>query len=183
MTFDYPGYELIFVQIDRCRDVSAHLLSYIFKFFSSKTGYNYILRAEYHSEDVFAVKFYCKKDKRSRFKYHKIVNKGDVGNIFITCLKVIPILLQKYPTASFGICGSPTIDFKSKMIENYANNQRFRTYCYVISLKIGTETFTHYDYQNVSSYLLLNNKNPDLETKENLIIKMFSDTYHELSID
>lgn len=183
MTFDYPGYELKFIQKDNCTDESAHLSTFIYKFFSPITKYHYIIRADYHKEDVFAVKFYCKKDRRSRYKYNKIVNKGDIGNIFITCIKVIPLLLKVYPNSSFGFAGAPTIDFKSKKAEGYASNQRFRTYCYVISLKIGTETFTHFEYEKVSSYLLLNNSNQDIIKKEEQIIKMFSSTYNELSLD
>jgi len=183
LTFDYSGYELKFIQKDNCRDGSPHLSTYIYKFYSPITNYHYIIRADYHEGDVFAVKFYCKKDKRSKYKYNKIVNKGDIGNIFITCIKVIPLLLNIYPNASFGFAGARTIDFKSKKVEGYANNQRFRTYCYTISLKIGTETFTHFEYENISSYLLLNNNNSNLKEKEELIIKMFSSTYNELSLD
>lgn len=130
---------------------------------------------------MIALKFYCKKDKRSKYKYNKIINKGDVGNILVTCIKVIPLLLKIYPNASFGFAGARTIDFKSKKAEGHSNNQRFRTYCYVISLKIGTETFTHFEYQNISSYLLLNNTNSNIKNREELIIKMFRSTYNELS--
>lgn len=183
MTFDYPGYELKFIQKDNCRDDSAHLSTFIFKFYSPITKHQYIIRADFHYPEVFAVKFYCKKDSKSKYKYNKIVNKGDIGNIFITCIKVIPFLLEIYPNASFGFAGARTIDFKSKKAEGYANNQRFRTYCYIISLKIGTETFTHFEYQNVSSYLLVNNFNPNPKITEELIISMFSSTYNELTLD
>jgi len=89
--FNYSGYPIKFIQKDRCKDSSEHLSSHIFKFYSPKTQYHYIIRAEFHREGVFAVKFYCKKDRKSDFKYSKIVNKGDIGNIVISSLKVIPI--------------------------------------------------------------------------------------------
>jgi hypothetical protein len=183
LTFDYKGYELKFIQRTRCRDGSAHLFTFIYKFYSPITKYHYILRAEYHEEDVFAIKFYCKKDKTSKYKYNKIVNKGDIGNILITCITVIPLLLKIHPNASFGFAGARTIDNRSKKVEGYSNNQRFRTYSYVISSKIGTETFTHFEYEKVSSYLLLNNANSLSLEKEELISKMFSSTYTELSVD
>ena len=83
LTFDCEGYELKFIQQDYCADGSAHLFSRIYKFYSPVTKYFYVVRAEYHEEDVFGIKFYCKKDRGDVLKYSKIVNKGDVGNILL----------------------------------------------------------------------------------------------------
>ncbi len=157
MTFDYAGYNLNFVQKTNCKDKSAHLFTLVYKFYSPITKYNYIINADYHTEDIFAIKFYCVKDKRSNFKYNKIVNKGDAGNIFITCAKIVPLLLKDYPTSSFGFCGARSVDLKSKKAENHSNNQRFRIYKHIVSLKFGTKTFRHYEYEKISSYLLVNN--------------------------
>ncbi|MGN6530349.1 MAG: hypothetical protein ACTHK0_01170, partial [Ginsengibacter sp.] len=66
------------------KTAGAHLFSFIYKFYSPVTKYFYILHADYHEGDFFAVKFYCKKDRHSDFKYSKIINKGDVGNILMT---------------------------------------------------------------------------------------------------
>lgn len=57
MRFDVPGYLLKFIQKEPSRDDSAHEFTYIHKFYSPVTGYNYILRADYHKEDVFAINF------------------------------------------------------------------------------------------------------------------------------
>lgn len=179
MTFDYPGYPLNFIQKTNCNDLSAHLFTLVFKFYSPVTKYYYIINADYHKEDVFAIKFYCVKDKRSPFKYNKIVNKGDIGNIFITCAKIVPLLLQEYPTSSFGFCGARSVDFKSKKVENYTNNQRFRIYKKIVSLKFGTKTFTHYEYEKISSYLLINN-NSNVVLSEKRIKRMFRLTYNNL---
>lgn len=165
MTFDYPGYPLNFIQKRVCNDNSAHLFTIIYKFYSPITKYNYIINADYHEEDVFAIKFYCSKDKRSKYKYNKIVNKGDIGNIFITCAKTVPLLLKEYPNASFGFCGARSVDSRSRKAENYSNNQRFRIYKNIVSLKFGTKTFTHYEYERISSYLLINN-NSDIKSSE-----------------
>lgn len=179
MNFNYPGYNLNFIQKSNCKDKSSHLFTIVYKFYSPITKYNYIINADYHLEDVFAIKFYCTKDKRSDYKYNKIVNKGDLGNIFITCAKVIPLLLQSYPTASFGFCGARSVDFKSKKVENYTNNQRFRIYKNIVSIKFGVKTFTHYEYEQISSYLLINN-NCNVIVNEKRIKKMFSSTYNNL---
>lgn len=179
MNFNYDGYELNFIQKQPCPDSSSHLYTLIYKFLSPVTKLQYVLRAEYHEEDVFAIKFYCKKDKRSDFKYSKIINKGDVGNIFITCAKVVPLLLKDYPSASFGFTGARSIDSKQK-VENYQNNQRFRLYRYIVALKFGTTTFSHYQYEHVSSYLLVNKKNNSSKAKERALVDMFCRTYTDL---
>lgn len=180
MTFNFPGYDLIFIQRQANNDKSEHLYTLVYKFYSKITKYNYILRAEYHQGDVFAIKFYCKKDKRSDYKYSKITNKGDVGNIFITCAKVVPLLLNDYPNASFGFSGARSIDSKSKKVENYNNNQRFRLYKYVVALKFGTRTFAHYEYEKISAYLLVNKRVNNILQKEKELVRMFAATYETL---
>lgn len=180
MNFDYAGYDLAFIQKRPCRDGSAHLYTLVFKFFSPITRYFYILHADYHRADVFAIKFYCKKDRHSEYKYSKAVNKGDVGNVLITCLKVIALLLQEYPTASFGFIGSRALDPVSRKLESYINNQRFRTYAYIIARKVGTRTFAHRTYEHVSAYILLNRNGADLVAKEAAIVEMFKSTYNNV---
>ncbi len=179
MTFEFPGYDLNFIQRKQCRDSSAHLFTFIYKFSSPITGHSYVLNADYHEEDVFVVKFYSKRHKGSDNKYNKILNKGDLGNILITCLRVVPMLLNDYPTASFGFIGSISID-KKRLQENYNNNQRFRVYSYIATQKIGSETFQHYRYSEISGYLLVNRKNENTDSKEADIKKMFAKTYNEI---
>lgn len=180
MKFDYPGYDLKFIQKEPCDDKSAHEYTLIFKFFSPVTKLHYIIRADYHEGDVFAIKFYCKQHRRSERKYNIIINKGDIGNIFITCIKVIPCLLQYYPSASFGISGARTIDRKGR-VEDYENNQRYRVYKQLLATKIGRVTFEHIEYDHASSYLLLNRNFENLHEKEGEIKKMFIKTYNGLS--
>ncbi|TDE16185.1 hypothetical protein [Dyadobacter psychrotolerans] len=180
MTFDYPGYPLRFIQKDKCTDESAHLFTHIYKFYSPVTQYFYILRADYHEEDVFSIKFYCKKDRKSDFKYSKIINKGDIGNILLSCANVIPKLLTDYPAASFALVGSRSIDKISGTIEPFSNNQRFRIYAEIIAKKFGAVTFEHVTYPEVSGYLLINRKSGDLPLKESAIKRMFALTYNNL---
>lgn len=179
MTFDFPGYELKFIQKEVCKDDTAHLCTYVYKFYSDVTRYFYIIRAEYHAEDVFAIKFYCKKDRGSEYKYSKITNKGDVGNILITCAKIIPIILQLHPTASFGFVGARTLDRLSGKVENYNNNQRFRVYSKIVARKFGTTTFEHIEYAEISGYLLVNRRTgTDVTIKESAIRRMFTKVYN-----
>jgi hypothetical protein len=180
LIFSSPGYPLEFIQRRLCRDASAHLFTLIYKFRSPITRYAYILHADYHEEDVFALKFYAQKDSKDDYKYSRITNKGDVFNILITCLRVVPVILQDYPTASFGFIGSRTIDRASGTVEDYQNTQRFRVYCGIVAGTIGEQTFAHYTYEEVSGYLLINRAAPDIDAKEQLISRMFSATYNEL---
>jgi hypothetical protein len=181
LTFDYPGYSLKFVQKKPCNDNSAHLFTLIYKFYSPVTRYHYILHADYYEENVFALKFYAKKDKHSDYKYSRLTNKGDLGNILITCLKAIPLILQDYPDVSFGFIGSRTIDQASRTVEDFQNNQRFRVYRRIVEQKIGFQTFAHFVYEAVSGYLLINKTHHhDIESREKAITKMFSDTYQDL---
>ena len=156
MIFNFPGYEVRFIQRAKCTDGSAHQFTYIYKFHSPVTGYHYIVRAEYHRYDILAIKFYCKKDRKSDYKYSKIVNKGDLGNIIMSCAGVIPLLLQTYPQGSFCFAASRSVDVRNNTIEDYGQTQRFRLYEYMIPLKFGPITFEHYIYPAVSSYLLYN---------------------------
>lgn len=179
MTFDYPGYDLKFIQKRRCNDASDHLCTYIYKFYSPKTKLHYVINADYHKEDVCAIKFYAKIHRKSYKKYNKVVNRGDLGNILISCLKCIPIILSKHPKVSFGFIGAPTFDEKNRR-EEIANNQRFRIYSQIAAEKIGSKTFTHLKYEEISGYLLVNNKFPDKDKKVDKIKKMLSSTYNHI---
>lgn len=94
--------------------------------------------------------------RKSDYKYSLITNRGDVGNLLVTCLKCVPLLLEKYPSASFGFVGSRTYDKISRKMEGYSNTQRFKIYRAFVLKKIGTDLFQHFEYDEVSGYLLIN---------------------------
>lgn len=123
MLITSQGYPLKFIQTHRETYVACHKKTYIFKFFATNIKESYVVRAEKHDNDFFAVKFYAKRHRKSDRKYSILMNKGDVSNILITCAKVIPEILDRFPAASFGLIGSRTIDRYSNKIESYINNQ------------------------------------------------------------
>ena len=177
MTFDYPGYPIRFIQCEPCKDGSAHQFSLIFKFFSPVTCYHYIVRAEYHTNHFFAIKFYCKKDRKSDFKYSKIVNRGDLGNILATSASVIPSLLVQFPKVSFVFAAARSVGRKNKPLEGYSLTQRFRLYAYLMPLRFGPETFEHISYPNISCYMLYHKNAP----KQRLEIEdILAETYDGL---
>ncbi len=98
MRITSKDYNLNFIQTHPVNDNTDNLKSYIYTFRSPKTKLNYVLTAGLHENDFFAIKL----DKRSNNRYSKVINKGDVGNILVTCAKVIPLLLKMFPNASFG---------------------------------------------------------------------------------
>ena len=46
----------------------------------------------------------------------------------MTCASIVPLILQKFPLASFVINGAQSLDLESNKIEGRANDQRFRLY-------------------------------------------------------
>jgi hypothetical protein len=179
--FESEGYNLKQIQKRKINDGTSHLYSFIYKFYSPRTKLFYILHADYHSHNIFAIKFYAKRDRKSDNKYSKIINKGDVQNILITCVKVIPVLLQSYPEASFCFIASPSIDKKTKRIEGFELNQRFRIYQGLVSRIIGNENFIHYEYSPISGYLFINSKVQKYEEYEKQLHDMFCKTYPNLT--
>ncbi len=178
--FNHPGYDLKFVIKIPCKDITSHKFTLVYKFYSPLTKYIYILNADYHAEDVFAIKFYVKQHSKSDYKYSKITNKKDLPNILITCAKVVPILMAEFPTASFGFAASRSLDDRANKVEGLPNNQRFQAYSYLACKKFGTQTFAHFDYPAISSYLLLNKNSGDVEKKEKAIVDMFRANYHTM---
>jgi len=177
LTFDsYEGYELQFVQQRNCNDSTAHLFTLIYKFRSPVTRMTYIIHADYHEEELFNIKFYPKCYRKSAYRYNRITNKGDFGNILVSCTRLIPLLLADYPCASFGFIGARTIEKYSAGSEPAGNTQRFKAYKYFISKKIGNKTFEHFEYPVISAYLLVNKKH-NVEHRERAIVKMFLATY------
>ena len=55
-------------------------------------------------------------------------NYTETLRIFMTCASIVPLILQKFPLASFVINGAQSLDLESNKIEGRANNQRFRLY-------------------------------------------------------
>ena len=104
-----------------------------------------------------------------------------MGNIITTCAKVIPLLLEDFPQASFAFGAARSVDKSNKSIEPIIRNQRFELYRYFASKRFGQTTFAHYEYPLISSYLLLNRSSGRTSLRERELIKMFSETYNNVS--
>ncbi|MDT0678833.1 hypothetical protein [Autumnicola musiva] len=180
MLITQTGYPLNFIQEEPATYVACHDRTWIFKFFSPKVKLHYIVRAERHSHEFFAIKFYAKKHKRSDRKYNIVINKGDVANILVTCAKAIPYILTDYPNASFGFIGSRTIDPYSNKVEGYANNQRYKLYKYHIPQLIGDQVFVHTAYKKASAYSLINKNVGDTKKYEKKVKSIIVNHYENI---
>lgn len=91
---------------------------------------------------------------------------------------MIPILLQDYPTASFGFIGARSYDTSGNLVEPISKTQRFTIWSDVVKKKIGQVTFSHFVFPEASGYLLLNRRS-EIGEKERIktIRRMFIDTY------
>lgn len=173
------GYDLKFIQKSKETYVPCHRFTYVFKFFSVKSRLHYIVRAEQHDYDFFAIKFYPKSYGKSERKYSVTTNKGDIANVLVTCAKVVPKILELFPNASFGFIGSRSIDFISNKAEGYVNNQRFKIYAYHIPQLIGDDNFVHIAYKNASAYMLVNRHN-DLQQYQEEVKTMILEHYENV---
>lgn len=177
-------YELIFVQKVSPMFNDAFGFALIYKFFSDPSEktqrIKYIIRAEIH-EDVIAIKFYAARDRKLDDKYNRILNTyGYRGalKIFITCAYVVPKLMDLYPNSSFVINGASTIDIHRNKKEDHNTNQRFRIYRSLASKIIGDSLFEHYQFKEVSSYLLVRKEEGiDICDKKDRIRSLLIDRY------
>lgn len=177
-------YDIHFIQKASPGDGDAFHLSYIYKFRSNKTdkyqSLKYIIRVEV-IDDIYAIKFYAARDRKLDNKYNRIIkahNYSGTLRIFVTCASIVPIILEDYPLASFIINGAQSLDLKSNKIEDRANNQRFRLYKNVAIRLFGKEVFEHYEFPEISSYLIVNRRKcSDIEEKKNRIKETLLNIY------
>lgn len=174
------GYALTFIQQKKCKDDTKHLYTRIYTFYSPVTKHKYVVLAEYFECNVFSIKFYSKRHRKSDRKYNFVINRGDIFKIIQTCIELIIELIRSHPGSSFGFIASRSIEQISEREEPLEKNQRHQVYKRYIA-RIGYENFDHYEFDNASAYLLVNNINSsDTESLKNSIVDMFRSTYPDL---
>lgn len=99
---------------------------YQFYFKSTKSNLTYCIEAVYHKANFFAVKYYCKAHKNSKNRYSLLTNTHEPYKILRSCIQIIPILQEKYPSSSFVAVGARSIS--SGKIEEPENTIRFQLY-------------------------------------------------------
>ena len=86
--------------------------------------------------------------------------------------------MDLYPNSSFVINGASTIDIHRNKKEDHNTNQRFRIYRSLASKIIGDSLFEHYQFKEVSSYLLVRKEEGiDICDKKDRIRSLLIDRY------
>lgn len=177
-------YKYQFVQKASPSPNDAFDRAYIYKFFTERTdtcqSLKYIIRVEQH-DNVFALKFYAARDRKNENKYHRIMNVHNYRGtlrLLVTCLAIVPEILNIYPHASFVVNGANSRDLRTRTEEDVCNNQRFRIYKELTLRKISDKLFEHFYFDEASSYLLVNRTSAsdmvaEAERLKNLLLDIY----------
>jgi hypothetical protein len=99
--------------------------------------------------------------------------------IFLTCATLVSQLLAACPTASFVVNGAQSRDFQANKIERRENTQRFRVYKNIAAKLFGRERFEHYEFVEISSYVLVNKTScTDISAEVERIRNILIDRYN-----
>ena len=176
-------YKCYFIQKASPSNGDAFDFSYIYKFYTDRTDkyqrLKYIIRVEAH-DSVFALKFYAARDRKLDKKYNRILQAHGYTNslrIFVTCAYLVQEILKKHPNASFAINGASSIDIYSRKREGKYDNQRFRIYKVISNILFTRDKFEHYEFKEISYYLMVNKICGDVNTEKDRIKEMFLDRY------
>lgn len=176
-------YKSFFIQKASPSNGDAFDFSYIYKFYTDRTDeyqrLKYIIRVEAH-DSVFALKFYAARDRKLERKYNRILkahNYTRTLRIFLTCALLVPEILENNPNASFVINGARSIDIQADKIESKNNNQRFRIYKIISNMLFSRDLFEHFEFEEISSYLMVNRKCGDVNLEKDRIKEIFLDRY------
>lgn len=87
-----------------------------------------------------------------------------MGPIVATCMQLILQILKKNTKANFAFIGSHTFDPSRQYEESRNCTKRFKIYRFAVYNFVGEEYFSHFMEEKNSTYLLINNKNENIES-------------------
>jgi len=148
--------------------------------FKTENSY-YLVEVEVYAFDIYVIKFFLKKHKRSPLKYNILTNENRCSKVVSTCIRIMLEIHHKNPFASFGFIGANTIDRQTGYEESMQTTKRFIVYRRAMFALFGTETFTHYVDAGHSAYLMISNKNDSVESIKESAKKMFDDIFPQLA--
>jgi hypothetical protein len=131
-----------------------HLTIYSFK----TDLYPYLIEVELYPLNIYVLKFYRRVHKRNKERFNLLSNEGKCSRIVATCFSIFLDIYNKNQLASFGFIGSYTIDKTTGNIEPKKETKRFRIYRMAVFNFFGEQTFTHFEDQANSVYLVLERK-------------------------
>lgn len=138
--------------------------------FRGKTNKRYIVLAELHPHNIYAVKFYLQEHKSCAKKYQRLTSIGEGSRIITTLANIIKVLYAKDDTSSFAFYGMHSEG------EPKGETKRYRLYARILENLVSSVFFQHEKSAKNSAYLLLNRKynDPDLLKK---VEAMFKELY------
>ncbi len=141
----------------------------------------YLVEIEKYKHNTFVIKYFLKKHKKNKYRYNLLSGEFKCRPIVMTVINILMDILNRHVAGSFAFIGAHTTNRKGKDLETKNNTKRFRVYRRLVENKIGPKTFTHYQSENGSGYLLINNQLPDVNKAKDNITAMFKREYPELS--
>ena len=122
----------------------------VYRMVSPLTGEEYRILIDYCKGNIYIIKFYCKKDEKSKDRFNKLTGLNEPRNLVESCISVLDRdFLTKNETASFGFIASNIPD------EPLRNTKRFHFYEIMMSTLVGDSRFSHYKLEEISAYLLI----------------------------
>ena len=119
---------------------------------SPLTKEEYRVLIDYCVGNIYVIKFYSKRDERSKDRYNRLTGLKEPRNLVESCIALlIRDFLDDNPTAAFGFIASNIPG------EPISNTKRFHFYETMMFNLIGEERFSHYKLEEISAYILIPN--------------------------
>lgn len=176
--FDQP---LAFRKVSIQHEVNDGFLIKTIKYTFDIGKKRFIVDVEHYRQDFYIIKFYPKKFRHYQYRFNILTEDHRAARTISTCLYIIRDILTENKGGNFGFLGSPIYDPKTKTMEERANNKRFRIYKYAFENFFGTSTFTHYIDPRSSTYMIVNNRNPNPDQLMESASEMFTALYPDLN--
>lgn len=123
------------------------------------TAYNrvYFAEVEVYEDNLYAIKFYCRKHRHLKNRYNLMLNDHDAFNILRTILCIAKDIEEKDDFASFCFFGAP------KEGEGFCNTQRYRIYEKIAYRDFSPDKYNHVKDDSNSIFFILNNENTNID--------------------
>lgn len=148
--------------------------THVYSFKSHICNQQYIVEIDlFENKELAVIKFYLKNHSESDRKYSLTLTNANPHNFLLVLNTVYCIMidyLNNHQTISFGFMGSSSLDYINKELKKKteeqnlveSNSKRFRIYRSYLKRYISDKKFTHIQYENTSSYFIINKQNKKL---------------------
>lgn len=140
----------------------------------------YLVEIEKFKLNTFVIKFFLKKHKKNKHRYNLLSNEYKCRMVVMTIVNILLDVLRTNKDCNFAFIGSNTTDNRGNEKESKNKTKRFRVYRRVVENKIGPKTFSHFQSEQGSSYLLVNNATENVNDTKEKISNMFKREFPQL---